>query len=82
MSHRGLHDAHTGCPCSLSCLIDLDTEPTADSTETLVRCAILGNASRQASVQGILDALKGKYPFYRVSKLEIELEVRGILLER
>ena len=79
MSHRGMHDAHTGCPCALSCLIDLDTEPTTDSTETLVRCAILGNATRQASVQGILDALKGKYPFYRTAESERNLKVHILL---
>ena len=79
MSHRGMHEAHTGCPCSLSCLIDLDTEPTADSTETLVRCAILGNASQQASMEEIIDALKGKYPFYRLDESEWNLKEHILL---
>ena len=78
LSHRNVHEQHTGCPNSLSCLADTDLHPDA-SYETLVRCAILGNASRQASVQGILDALKGKYPFYRAAESERNLKVHILL---
>lgn len=75
LSHRGIHEAHIGCPSSLSCLVDLDTESTTDSIETLVRCAILGSAGQQSSVDDILSALQGKYPFYRNADRERTLKV-------
>lgn len=71
-----MHEPHTGCPNSLSCLADTDAHPDA-SYETLVRCAILGSseANQQLPVHEILAALKGKYPYFRSEEAGRALEV-------
>lgn len=76
LSHRNVHELHTGCPNSLSCLADTDAHPDA-SYETLVRCAILGSseANQQLPVHEILAALKGKYPYFRSDEAGRALEV-------
>ena len=76
LSHRNVHEQHTGCPNSLSCLADTDLHPDA-SYETLVRCAILGSseANQQLPVHEILAALKGKYPYFRSEEAGRALEV-------
>ncbi|KZV68480.1 hypothetical protein PENSPDRAFT_610035 [Peniophora sp. CONT] len=75
LSHRNVHELHTGCPSSLSCLADTDAHPDA-SYETLVRCAILGSseANQQLPVHEILAALKGKYPYFRSEEAGRALE--------
>ncbi|VDC02190.1 unnamed protein product [Peniophora sp. CBMAI 1063] len=74
LSHRGFHESHPGCPNSLGCLADVDTAP-ADQPETLVRCAILGSGKGHLSVDDILAALKGKYPFYKNDGREYDLKL-------
>lgn len=80
ISHRGLHEAHSGCPNALSCLVDLDSAPAFCSTRTLVRTAILGSKYGSLDVRGVVRALKDKYPYYRRADRERELEVRTWLI--
>ena len=87
LSYRGIHEEHVGCPNSLSCLPDLDSEPPVDALETSVICSIWSLEHEGLSVKGegstvgsILAALLGKYPFFKSSGNERRLEVSPVMI--
>lgn len=65
LDYHGIHRAHTGCPDSLSCLVDSSTEPADVSTPTLIRCAIGSGSGRLMNLHDIIVAVQNKYSFYR-----------------
>ena len=76
----GEHEAHPGCPDSLTCLVDTNERPLY-TIPVLISCAILGSPDKRMLVSEIYQSIMDKYPYFTSSELiETRFKVRDSLL--
>ncbi|VDC06813.1 unnamed protein product [Peniophora sp. CBMAI 1063] len=63
----GEHEAHSGCPDSLSCLVDTNERPLY-TIPVLISCAILGSPDKKMLVSEIYQSIMEKYPYFTSSE--------------
>jgi hypothetical protein len=61
-----IHVPHENCPDNLDCLPDTDDRPQ-HTLPVILRCAILGSASRRLTIREIYAAMEEKYPYFRTA---------------